>query len=291
MKTIYLHIGFGKTGTSAVQQFFFSNQEELAELGLLYPATGRTCYAHHGLALYEPVEMPKGVEGLYKTLLEEIASTPANRILISSEQFCFLKRLYIVKIKELLSGYDVKVIFYVRSQLKLIESTFLEWQKAGWKYKNNIEQFYKETKASFDFSVRIQPWIEEFGIDNIIVRVYDYRTIGDNTCLDVMKILGIKLTNKMREVNNRANPSLIPEFSTLISIIDRDEAAKDHRKEIVGELLALSRIFKPASTHKLIGEKLRSEIEGYYKTSNHTFSIQLLKQEDADVFLDGCITE
>lgn len=287
MKTVYLHIGFGKTGTSSVQLFSFNNREKLIELGLLYPTTGLSPYAHHDLAPYQTIEMPGEIGALYKILVEEIARSHVNRVLISSENFCFLEKSHVVKIKEFLSVYHVKIIFYVRNQVKLIESTFLQWQREGWQYENSIERFYNEHKASFDFSLRIQPWIEEFGIDSIIVRVYDSRTIGGDTCLDVMKILGVELGREIENSNTRENPSLIPELSTLISIIDKSEMTRDARKEIVNELLTLSGALKSSSTHKLIGEELRKEIDEYYEISNRAFSLQLLKQEEAAVFLSG----
>jgi hypothetical protein len=38
-KTIYLHIGIPKTGTTAIQNFFFQKREDLKNYGLLYPNT------------------------------------------------------------------------------------------------------------------------------------------------------------------------------------------------------------------------------------------------------------
>jgi len=47
MKTVYLHIGLHKTGTSTIQFFLANNREKLAELGYLYPFKQ---VAHHNLA-------------------------------------------------------------------------------------------------------------------------------------------------------------------------------------------------------------------------------------------------
>ena len=45
MTTVYLHIGFPKTGTSAIQNFFRKNSGELRRNKVLYPDSGLTDYA------------------------------------------------------------------------------------------------------------------------------------------------------------------------------------------------------------------------------------------------------
>ena len=36
-KTIYLHIGVSKTGTTSIQRFLYKNRELLKDKGILYP--------------------------------------------------------------------------------------------------------------------------------------------------------------------------------------------------------------------------------------------------------------
>jgi len=285
LKTIYLHIGFGKTGTSSVQEFFFGNREEFANQDLQYPMTGLIPYAHHGLALFQFTEMPEGVQNLYLDLLEEIRNSPCSKVLLSSEQFCFLKKAYVAKVGSLFSEFKVKIIFYVRTQTKLIESTFLEWQKADLDYKGNIDNFYNVAKRGFDFSLRLQPWIEVFGSDSIVVRVYDKKAIGDDTCLDVMKVLGLGLNEKVSEANLRSNISLLPEFSKILGLVDKSEIAKDQRKLIVNELLQLSKYFKQSSSCSLLSEELKRDILNHYASSNELLSQQFLSKNDRKIFL------
>ena len=286
MKTIYIHIGIGKTGTSSVQEFFFNNREEFARQGVYYPLTGIAEYAHHGLALFQSPEMPEGVEALYKNLKREISLSSANSVFISSEQFCFLKKPYVSKVKEMFSEFPVKIIFYVRDQCKLIESTYLEWQKAGLDYKGSIENFYNQEKKAFDFTLRLQFWIEEFGAENIVVRVYDKRIIGDDTCHDVMKLLKLETNNNITGRNIRSNPSLLPEFSNLLCILDQEKIQLAHRRQIIHELLALSKTFKSASTVRLIPLELREQIKKFYKLSNQAIAKQFLNEEESKILLN-----
>lgn len=49
-KTIYLHVGANKTGSSAIQNFCNSNRDSLLSSGLLYPVTGCVGDAHYGIS-------------------------------------------------------------------------------------------------------------------------------------------------------------------------------------------------------------------------------------------------
>ncbi len=152
-KTIYIHVGFGKTGTSAIQKVFFQNREQLKSIGCLYPITGEIFTAHYNLSVLGEEEMDTKTINLYEKLLVEIKNSNCNIIVLSSEQFIFLKELYVKQISEFLKDFDVKIIFYIREQIKLIESTYLQWLKAGSKpFYKNIYEFYSQHKDSFNFN-------------------------------------------------------------------------------------------------------------------------------------------
>ena len=46
MKTLYLHIGTHKTGSTAIQHFFKVNKEVLKTMGYTYPLFPRFQYSH-----------------------------------------------------------------------------------------------------------------------------------------------------------------------------------------------------------------------------------------------------
>ncbi len=51
---MYVHIGQGETGTTALQKCFWKNREELARRDILYPPIGTLSGAHHFLSIYTP---------------------------------------------------------------------------------------------------------------------------------------------------------------------------------------------------------------------------------------------
>ncbi len=53
-KKLYLHIGMGKTGTTALQNFFWENRKALASHDICYPKRGTMANAHHLLSPHIP---------------------------------------------------------------------------------------------------------------------------------------------------------------------------------------------------------------------------------------------
>ena len=51
-KRIWIHVGWPKTGTTAIQRYLAANSESLKRMGVLYPESGRygITDAHHELA-------------------------------------------------------------------------------------------------------------------------------------------------------------------------------------------------------------------------------------------------
>jgi hypothetical protein len=50
MPTVYLHIGYPKTGTTLLQNYFAQNRGVLRQKGILCPPIGTSWTGHHVLA-------------------------------------------------------------------------------------------------------------------------------------------------------------------------------------------------------------------------------------------------
>lgn len=278
-KNIYLHIGFGKTGTTAIQQFCAKQKSELLSQGFLYPKTGLVGDVHHNLAPLGAESMNKGTKKLYEKLKEEILESDAANAILSSEHFIFSKSLFIEDIKSQLSNFNVKIIFYVREQKELIESAFLQWQKVGDDYQGGLEGFFRKHKGSFNFINRITPWENCFGGQAIIARVYDRRLINADVRQDFTSLLGIGGVVSAR--SEIANPSLRPEFSDLVYLLDNSGINGENRSRIIKELIRLSGYFDAVKKKSLIPYDLSAEMSAYYKESNQLFSEKYLSPEHA----------
>jgi len=280
-KKIYIHIGFGKTGTSAIQSLFSNRRVALLEQGFLYPETGLQGDVHHALAPLGADTISKSTRTLYDQLLKEMADSKADKVIISTEHFTFVKPTYVEDIKSMLAGFEIKIVFYVRTQESLIQSAFLQWQKVGDDYQGGVELFFRKHKAGFDFMKRIAPWANCFGEESIIARLYERTLIGDDVCRDIALVLGIE--GLEFGVRKKENISLRPEFSALVNLMDNTGVSREDRTKIINELLRLSEYFDATKKGSLISSDLRKEISNFYRKSNLEFAAKYLEPEHAEL--------
>lgn len=285
-RKIFLHIGFGKTGTTSIQTYFSKKRADLLHQGFLYPETGISVGGHHLLAPLGEENITGNTRNLYDKLKQEISNNNAQKIIISSENYVFARHSFIKDLMHEFSEFDVTIIFYARRQESLIESTFLQWQKIGDDYQGSLENFFQKHKRSFDFTELIAPWENCFGEDAIIARIYDKKVIGDNVCRDIASILGIQ--ELAFESEKKENISLRPEFSSLVGLIDAAGIDKANRTKIITELIRLSEHFDSVKKTPMISAELRKEIFNYYQKSNQVFSDKYLDPEHAAILCNIC---
>ncbi len=227
---VYLHIGFGKTGTTSIQDYLFFNRE-IRKSDYFYPEIGLRGSGHHNLATLGKEEFSDLENTLYADLrhnLERInKKIPA---IISSEFFCFSKPSYVKNIYQYLHDFDVRIVFYFRKQAPLIQSAYLQWQRMGWNYQGSIEEFFKVHAQSFDYMKRISPWAEFFGSKKILVRLFEKSLIGEDVCADFLQMLEVNLVN-YQPLKLPSNESILADFSDIISLIDKNGPACDEREK------------------------------------------------------------
>lgn len=283
-KQIFIHIGFGKTGTSAIQEYLFFNRRKNS---YYYPKIGLKNKAHHNLATLNQGSFSKQHRQLYAKLVKDISKCDAEtKIIISSENFCFTRPDYIRDIYYYLQSFDVRVVFYIRNQVDLIQSSYLQMQKIGLDYGESIEHFFEIYAQSFNFMERINPWTEYFGTENIITRLYDERVTGVDVCKDFLNLIGIKF-NQLPAINSHINQSLSPEFSDIIALIDKRKSSPRQRKKHIDYFLKLSKQLRGLSHVSLIQSELQENIREYYLESNTEFAKHFLDDQQEKYLLDS----
>ncbi|MEL7342883.1 MAG: hypothetical protein AAGM67_20530, partial [Bacteroidota bacterium] len=150
-KTLYLHIGTHKTGSTAIQQTLANNRTLLLNNGYLYPESATIGYGHH--------QLPSAISGEHSTkfaaraednslatLLDELNATPTPNIIISSENFCRLSANEIHKVKKTFASFHIEIIVYLRRQDLLLQSLWIQFTKLG----RNTDSFQTWYKRAFD---------------------------------------------------------------------------------------------------------------------------------------------
>lgn len=283
---VYIHIGFGKTGTTAIQDFLFANSGSLLKQGFLYPTHGLQGTGHHALANAgkgSSASVLEVGEKLRMCLSEAEKQNGIRAVVLSSEHFCFSSKEVVDELEDVLGEHDVKVLFYVRDQERLIASTFMQFQKVGDDYLGNIDNFFNLHKDSFDFDLRIRAWESAFGTSAIMARVYHKKIIGEDVCYDFLKLLGLDDDGSFSAPIS-SNRSILPDFSKLITMVDDFCPSASKRNEFIDELVRLS-VFMSGGGSPIVSSELREKIRQRYYQSNSIFSEKYLDQRQKEVLL------
>ncbi len=192
MKKILLHIGTPKTGTSALQNFFLTNKELLAEVDIYYPehkVDTNGVSSGNGTLLFNAAKKSFIEDGkqIIKDLINE---TSLGSILLSSEGFY----RYPEELHNIVG--DATIIVYFREQSTRMLSSYNQSVKR----KNNtitfdifVDNIFQKNDGNFDGAI-LKKWVELFGIENIIFRPYEKEQFVDgNIYIDFLNVLGLEI--------------------------------------------------------------------------------------------------
>lgn len=144
MKTLYVHIGHYKTGTTSFQAYAAANADGLARRGLCYPEAGRgpsaptshadlsiPLAASHGFGPPRWYRAAPPVDDVFAELQCEIDRRPQRKALISSEEFiqlalCADPVAALRDLRSRLAPYRVRVILTVREPMALLKSWYAQ---------------------------------------------------------------------------------------------------------------------------------------------------------------------
>jgi hypothetical protein len=180
IEKLYLHIGRGKTGTTAIQHFLSNHREILRASGLHYVEAGdEGKIGHQDFAksfIVDPppyMHMPARPENAREAVRAELARSGLPNALLSSENFTLAEVSEVARFfAQSLGIAEIKIIFFVRSQDELAESQYNQMVKLALCHKT-FDQFVVTELDELDFSAVLAPWAAQFGKSNIIVRVFD----------------------------------------------------------------------------------------------------------------------
>lgn len=192
MKTIYLHVGNFKTGTSAIQKFCSDNRSSLLESGYDYirSARPRTTPTNHGklplsLASEYDIYVPAwyrekdDFKSVSKAVIEEIEGSSCNNIIISSEEFYRFAGnrdatvgLLSEELRKLFSRYNVKVIIYVREPLGMAKSWYNQANKGRAPTRRFMDFFYYMNTSLLLPQKNAALWRDCFGTDCLVLEPY-----------------------------------------------------------------------------------------------------------------------
>ena len=177
MKKLYLHIGLGKTGSSALQSWLSLNAGALVKQGIDYADTvpevkyGESLSGNGSMLHQACVDLD--FDEVKRLLISTYFFTPGNEVaIISCELFQGTRPATVARFRTICEeiGIDVTVIAYVRSAYEGLYSTYVQFVK-----RSNCTHKFGDKESDTSLAVQVgylQRYLDVFG-DRMVVLNYD----------------------------------------------------------------------------------------------------------------------
>jgi len=199
---LVLHIGYARTGTTAIQHFLAANRAALARQGIYYPAAGAWEDAHHGLAMvmgqhpFGGPQDPGDAEAqLFDALRGEIDASGCDRIVLSTELFSirFGEIQASPHARKFLDRCDsVRVVCFLRRPDTWIESCFAQqlWNSPD-EPPGDKDEFISEFVHAANYHFALVQWQRLAGPEALRVVVYEQAEAGPGCVRSFCSLLGV----------------------------------------------------------------------------------------------------
>jgi hypothetical protein len=188
MKSLLVHIGTGKTGSTAIQHALATSESVLRENGIHYWGLNlEGCDASSiihpwqkvsGISAIQKLSVPDAIQQLRQVLNKALTKLPDNHLAIwSNESICERPALYLPVIKEAseAAGVNCTVICYVRSHRAFINSAYKQWGVKHKTYAGRVLGFrdWIRSRGQFlSYGRQVAAWDEAFA-DRLQLINYD----------------------------------------------------------------------------------------------------------------------
>jgi hypothetical protein len=249
MTRVVIHIGAGKCGSSAMQQYLKSNRKELLAAGVLVPDKDAGV---HGKIIGEQVWFFERLRELpaeqaraqwsrcYLELLEYADKNNVHTVVISAENLINpTGTAYLLG--DILQHADVQILCYVRRQLDYLVSAWQQWYL---KIYQSPQAFLDENLGAIaDWNLCLASWEEVFGSQPILLRRYERNdSLAGDVVQDCLQALGLADQRMPMTAGREVNPSY-SDAMTAAAMCARDQFSSMHDngfylglQELVGEL-------------------------------------------------------
>jgi hypothetical protein len=188
-RSVVLHIGADKTGTTTIQQLLRHNRRLLRDRDILYPRSpGRVRHAELGLFAQSDevlVTTRDWLRGDYpeprtfrrrlrRRLLREVAESGSSRVVLSDEALYRMPSESIARLRALVSALadQVQVVVYLRRQDDHLVSRYQQAVKVGAAVPLEVWAT-RDFSDLYDYATRLRTWQDELRPDALVVRPFE----------------------------------------------------------------------------------------------------------------------
>ncbi|MEK7996190.1 MAG: hypothetical protein AAB403_20515 [Planctomycetota bacterium] len=288
----FVHIGVPRTGSTALEKFFYDRRSALLRHGVLYPDVSLRGYGHHDVAFLLSGGYPDWAIAQPRPLaelaaeLQRSACDHSGDVLISSENFYLFPAPS--ALRELLEstglavGRRTVIVVYLRRQDDVHESWYNQTVKAQGAT-HGIGESVRRWHDLWDYRARLAEWSSVFGPENILVRVYgESRFEGGSLASDFLAATGIRTGDPAptaEQVNGRVNRDVL-EFQRLVNRLPLQHVEKRRFLQQLTELTARTAGSGLFEEGRLLDEVQRRAILEDYAAGNAEVASRFLGREE-----------
>lgn len=291
MKTIVLHIGYPKTGTSSIQWFLNGQRKRLLQQGVCFPTTGQSDdHAHHGLAVAlganaNPQSSRQLEAKLFDALEAEIEECGAETVVLSSE--LLLGNLGHVersdRLARLLQDSALRLVCVVRKQSTFLESLYYQfiWDP-NIRFSRSVDAFLEEYPWAGDYHSPLTMWAAWGGKDNLTTLVYEQAQHSGGLVKRFCEVAGIDTVRLGRaNFDVRRQVSRVPALAT--QMMRAGNGYTHLFPEQWNEFATSVRTFARATGHLALPHKLFTDdeiahVEARFLESNQKLAADFVRQ-------------
>lgn len=227
---LVVHIGAGKCGSSAIQQFLAVNAGSLAGDGFLVPGRylqpdTEGCGQH--LAYFEEGIVTPGFAGEVTARLAALhdhAVEHGRRAVVVSAENLINPKGFVDLFTPARELFDITIVAYVRRQDDFVISAWQQWQI---KQHDDFWAYYGRHRGGVNWHRQLEPWRCNYGRSAMVVRRYSSDALVDGDVVaDFCSIIGADHTRHRRPA--RANRSLHERFNPMIARYRRELFSSIH---------------------------------------------------------------
>ena len=285
-----LHIGFGKTGTTVLQEFLWSNRKVLAKHDILYPDYGVEAGAHHLLSPHIPPDLEAAWNFIHVSeWAPRLARERRKQFLLSSElivaadadstrDFC----------TGLLQHFATRIVVYLRRQDDILMATYNQNVKSGRQFRR-LADVYQNMLHRFDYASIVSRWAQHVGAENVIVRPYEQAQFHSQDIRRdfLFHVFGIEDTSDFTFQRGDPNPRLdlgAVEYKRMLNCTVDDPKKLQRFQEL---LIDFSREkFTASKVDTMLSRATRDEILEHFETGNTEIARRFMLRQDGRLFLE-----
>lgn len=304
MKTLYVHIGTPKTGTTSIQQFCTKNADVLRKKGYCYPTSffryPVVAAARNGHFLVGTVKDENGhrckerEKQNYQEGMEQVQNlfVEFDKIILSDEAIWRAMDLYRKDLWADLQqeakkgGFGIKVIVYLRRQDKLIGSIWNQSVKSlPTLTEKRIDDYLQEinTEVRLDYWGKIERLASILGKENIIVRRFDREGfVGGTIYADFLEAIDLAWTDEYQVQQNVHNLGLSGNPVEIKRIINglpqtRNTQMQNFFREVLRDC---SQISKKTYSCEMFSKEETEALLAKYEEGNRKIAQEYLGEEE-----------